>query len=88
MSDPRRAALYATLARTYDALAKLEADEAGVAVPANDGASTVPPAQPTKPKAPRKRPIRPVPPPVGDRPIDEVTMARVRRRLRGMGVPT
>lgn len=30
MADPRRAALYATLAETYAALARLEAEDAGV----------------------------------------------------------
>lgn len=88
MADPRRAALYATLAETYAALARLEAEDAGGVVVANDAAPPPPlPAQP-KPKAPRRRAVRPIPAPDPAVKVDEVTMARVKRRLRGMGVPT
>jgi len=94
--NARKAELYATLARTYAALAQLEAGEGGARVevapagPANDAAAIqVPPPTPqVKRKAPRKRPARPIPAPATTGPVDEVTMARVRRRLRAMGVPT
>lgn len=76
-------------ARAYAELAQLEAGEAGVRVdvsaagvadPAND--AQVAPASPVKQKRPRARVARPVPGPVGNVPVDEVTAARAARILR------
>lgn len=83
MPDPRRAALYATLAETYAALARLEAEDAGVVVgappvPANDSARNAPPKR-------KPCPARPMPTPDPDVPIDDVTRGRAKgilRRLR------